>query len=90
MQNSKNSSRLQNSKASLNTHFDNHYQFRIMVLGNNNVGKTSLIRRYCFNKFEIDHQPSIGIDFLQKQIGKNESKNPFKENVKLSIWDMAG
>ena len=57
---------------------------KVVVAGNGNVGKTSLIRRFCEGKFEEVRVATIGVDF-QTQIVDLAGKT-----VKLSIWDMAG
>ena len=57
---------------------------KVVVAGNGNVGKTSLIRRFCEGKFEEARVATIGVDF-QTQIVDLAGKT-----VKLSIWDMAG
>jgi small GTP-binding protein len=57
---------------------------KIVVAGDGNVGKTSLIRRYCEGRFEQSRVATIGVDFQTKLV---QIKG---YTVKLSIWDMAG
>jgi small GTP-binding protein len=57
---------------------------KIMILGDGNVGKTSLVRRYCEGKFEMSRVLTIGVDFQTKKVQLPETM------VKLSIWDVAG
>ncbi|MGQ0601435.1 MAG: Rab family GTPase [Anaerolineales bacterium] len=62
--------------------------YKVVVAGNGNVGKTSLIRRWCEGKFETSRVMTIGVDFQTKLV-------PLPDGVpgglvKLSIWDMAG
>jgi small GTP-binding protein len=52
--------------------------------GDANVGKTSLIRRYCTGRFEEPRSVADGVDFEIK-IADVDGKP-----VKLSIWDMGG
>jgi small GTP-binding protein len=54
------------------------------VAGNGNVGKTSLIRRFCEGKFEQTRVATIGVDF------QTQTVDLAGQTVKLSIWDMAG
>lgn len=57
---------------------------KVVVIGDGNVGKTSLVRRYCESKFEQSRIMTIGVDFQTRQVDLPEG------SVKLSIWDMAG
>jgi small GTP-binding protein len=57
---------------------------KVVIAGDGNVGKTSLIRRYCEGKFEQSRVATIGVDFQTKLVDLESGQ------VKLSIWDMAG
>ena len=59
--------------------------FKVKLVGNSGVGKSSIILRYCDNKFDGTLPPTIGIDFKFKQFRHNKAIP-----VKLSIWDTAG
>ena len=61
------------------------YVFKVMVIGDIAVGKTSLIRRYVENIFREEYQSTLGVDFLQKKVLIDN-----KYQVTLSIWDVAG
>lgn len=58
-------------------------QFKIIILGDSNVGKTSIIDRYCNDLFS-EHDITIGVSFQQKFITMDQKK------LKLAIWDTAG
>jgi len=58
--------------------------FKVVVLGESGVGKTSLLVRYVENKFSIATKSTIGSDFLSKEIGVDGRP------VTLQIWDTAG
>jgi len=58
--------------------------FKIVVLGESGVGKTSLLVRYVQNSFTIATKSTIGSDFLSKDI--NVENRP----ITLQIWDTAG
>ena len=58
--------------------------YKVSVGGDEAVGKTSLIRRYCEGKFETSRVATIGVDFQTKVVELSSGA------VKLSIWDMAG
>jgi Ras-related protein Rab-39B len=58
------------------------YQFRLIVIGDSTVGKSSLLRYFCDGKFCDDSDPTVGVDFYGRII-------EIKPNVriKLQIWD---
>jgi small GTP-binding protein len=58
--------------------------YKVVIAGDENVGKTSLVRQYCEGRFETSRVSTIGVDFQTKVITLPEGA------VKLSIWDMAG
>ncbi len=58
--------------------------YKVVVAGDGNVGKTSLIRRWSEGKFEASRVMTIGVDFQTKLVQLPDGP------VKLSIWDMAG
>ncbi|XP_067663705.1 putative Ras-related protein Rab-33 [Haliotis asinina] len=58
--------------------------FKIIVIGDSNVGKTCLTYRFCSGKFPDKTEATIGVDFREKQV------NIDKEHVKLQLWDTAG
>lgn len=43
-------------------------QYKIVVLGNGTVGKTSLISRFCQDEFARSYKQTIGLDFFVKKI----------------------
>lgn len=57
---------------------------KVVIAGDGNVGKTSLVRRYCEGKFETSRVATIGVDFQTQVVDLPIG------SVKLSIWDMAG
>jgi Ras-related protein Rab-18 len=59
-------------------------QFKIILIGESAVGKTSIMFRYCHDTFTEDRQPTVGVGFKPKLITMNE------ESIKLAIWDTAG
>ena len=58
--------------------------FKILLLGNSEVGKTSFILRFCEDKFIADSITTIGLDAKTKFIKMNNKK------IQLIIWDTAG
>lgn len=64
------------------SHFD--YTFKILLLGDASVGKTSFTKRYCYNIFNPSERLTIGVDFHIKTLELNNTK------IKLQIWDVGG
>ena len=63
----------------------NEITFKLITLGNSGVGKTSIIKRYVYNIFEIDNMATIGINFAFKELTLKNGKK-----VKLKLIDTAG
>ena len=57
---------------------------KFIILGDSNVGKTSLLLNYTDNYFVDSHVATIGIDYKIKIINMNGV------NLKLQIWDTSG
>lgn len=58
--------------------------FKIVVVGNSGVGKSSLITRYVEQDFCSSHKSTIGVDFLIRTLKVGD------KSVKLQLWDTAG
>lgn len=61
--------------------------FKIVVLGDSSVGKTSLVHRFTTNKFDLHTSNTIGAAFITKIFSPFENE---EHKVKLEIWDTAG
>ena len=59
-------------------------QAKVVLLGDANSGKSSIIQRFISNSFDDHSNPTIGATFLSKVLDFN------KKSIKLSIWDTAG
>ena len=69
------------------------YSFKIVICGGNSVGKTCLFNRYCFNSFNFDTSPTIGINFHSINLRINNEKDPEKlreHYIVNSIFDFGG
>jgi small GTP-binding protein len=60
------------------------YVFKIILVGDCNVGKTNLLSRFCKNDFETNSKPTIGVELGVKTLKINN------DNVKAQVWDTAG
>ena len=59
-------------------------QLGLLLLGDSNVGKTSLLLNYTDNYYVGSHISTVGIDYKYKNIKINDM------NIKLKIWDTSG
>ena len=58
--------------------------FKILIIGDSNVGKTSILLQYTSNFFQETHIATIGVEFKLKEITLDNIE------YKLNIWDTAG
>jgi Ras-related protein Rab-2A len=62
------------------------FVFKVCILGDGSVGKTSLVLQYCERKFSESYIMTIGSNFAVKMV-------PFPQKnlvVRLQLWDLAG
>jgi Ras-related protein Rab-7A len=65
--------------------------FKVVVLGNSGVGKSSLLHRYVREVFVGESfKSTIGADFLSKQITVVDESHHNNHRVTLQLWDTAG
>jgi len=57
---------------------------KVIILGDSNVGKTSLMNQYVHKRFSNQYKATIGADFLTKEVMIEDKL------VTLQIWDTAG
>ena len=58
--------------------------FKLIFLGDQYVGKSSILNRFYQDKFEEDYQATIGLDFHSKNVNVNGT------TVRLLLYDTAG
>ena len=66
--------------------FTKEYVFKIVLLGDAAVGKTSLITQYCEGMFEEDYKPTLGANIIRKDVNLEDVST----KVRLIMWDLAG
>lgn len=65
-------------KENADQNFD--YMFKLLIIGNSSVGKTSFLFRYADDSFTSAFVSTVGIDFKVKTVYKNDKR------IKLQIW----
>lgn len=63
---------------------DHTYSFKIVLVGDSHVGKTSICKRFCHGTFDETFVPTVGLEFGSKIVEVDGVR------VKLQIWDTAG
>lgn len=59
-------------------------QFKVPMIGDANVGKTSIVSRFKTSTFEDNAEPTVGVSTA------NITMKVGSEEVEMSIWDTAG
>jgi Ras-related protein Rab-2A len=64
-------------------------RFKICILGDSNVGKSSSLYKFMRNEFVMQHDMTLGVDFNAKNIMLN-TESGAEKHIKYYIWDTAG
>ena len=59
-------------------------QYKLVIVGDGGVGKTSYVKRLLDNTFVSNYIPTLGVDVVPYIINVNDTP------VKFNIWDTAG
>lgn len=63
--------------------------YKVLIIGDINTGKTSLVKQYVHGLFPDNYKATIGVDFALKVVHlEDEAGTP--QQVKLQLWDIAG
>jgi Ras-related protein Rab-11A len=65
---------------------EREYVFKITLLGDAAVGKTSLINQFVENTFQEDYKPTLGANIIRKDVILED----LNAKVRLIVWDLAG
>lgn len=60
-------------------------QFKIVLIGESQCGKTSICQRYANGQFTKQFHPTTGVDFYLKR-----TTLPGAKNIALKLWDVSG
>ena len=63
---------------------EREFVFKITILGDAAVGKTSLINQFIEEGFQDDYKPTLGANIVRKDVNLDDVK------VRLIMWDLAG
>ena len=73
----------------ISRHTTQQFSYKIILIGDSGVGKTSIVSRLISNKFPTSYNLTIGVDYDTANITINDENNS-PLSVKLQIWDTAG
>ncbi len=59
---------------------------KVLLLGDIGVGKSSLARRFIFDRFETEYKTTIGVDILTHDLDLEDGEEPFR----FVLWDTDG
>uniref|UniRef100_A0A7E4V932 Ras-related protein Rab-39B n=1 Tax=Panagrellus redivivus TaxID=6233 RepID=A0A7E4V932_PANRE len=62
-----------------------HYQYRIILIGDSTVGKSSILRYFTEGRCAEASDPTVGVDFYARVVELNPQLR-----IKLQLWDTAG
>ena len=62
-------------------------EFKITIVGNGSVGKTSLIHRFCDESFQKTYLATVGVDITTKAVDLDPN---YDTTITLVFWDIAG
>lgn len=61
------------------------YFFKVVLLGESNVGKTSLLKRFTSDEFENNAAPTVGVDYATRHVETHDHNT-----IDVQVWDTGG
>ena len=58
------------------------YRFKFIIIGDHEVGKTAIVRRFVEKRFSHNYRATIGLNILSHDF------EAFGNNISLSLWDV--
>ena len=58
--------------------------FKVILVGETGVGKTSIFNRFCTGKYDGNHSATVGVDFEVKEVKYND------KDYSIQLFDTAG
>ncbi len=62
--------------------------YKIIVIGDPTVGKTSLLTRFASKQFKTQYLPTVGVNIVKEVVDLSINEGAVK--VSLMFWDIAG
>ncbi|KAL9656945.1 hypothetical protein ABK040_007036 [Willaertia magna] len=66
------------------------YQFKVIILGDGAVGKTSITKRFTSDEFKLSYLQTVGVDWFLKNMLLKDLRNNTDVEVTLQLWDIGG
>jgi small GTP-binding protein len=58
------------------------FRFKFIIIGDHEVGKTSIVRRFVDDRFSVDYRATIGLNIIPHDF------EAFNNKISLSLWDI--
>ena len=60
--------------------------YKVIVIGDPAVGKTSLLTKFATNQFEERYLPTVGVNIVKERVSLERNQ----ADIHLMFWDIAG
>ncbi|MFX0004453.1 MAG: GTP-binding protein [Candidatus Hermodarchaeota archaeon] len=74
--------RLKNQLYQLSVDANGTYNFKFIIIGDHNVGKSSIIRRFAEDRFLENYRATIGLNIISHNF------ESFGNRINISLWDI--